>query len=186
MGLTVRALALLTAIGAVGCGGTPLTCEIIADPENCWAATAAEIAACLPPNTEIGEFAADRTRCTYGDGTEVVFDEALPDSTFDLERFGFTVNTGGAFCARVVDTFENRIEIESANRSAVAQLRRDFELICGGGPTYESDFDLLFECAGQGAPPPTDGFDVTPDEVFFQISSVTTPGDLFRCRLPAP
>ena len=150
---TSTAALVALALSSAACGNSALTCDVIADPANCWAATAAEIRDCLPPNTEIGEIAADRARCTYANGTEIVFDSPLPDDIDDLENFGFTVNTNGAFCARVIDTFENRIEIESANQSAVAQLRGNFELICGGGPTYESDFDLLFDCAAEQIPP---------------------------------
>ena len=82
----------------------------------------------------------------------------------------------------------NRMELEAGNLSVVSELHagREFHVHCGNGDSYESDFDLLFDCAGMGIPAPTDGFDVTADSVMFLISAVTTPGELFRCELAVP
>jgi hypothetical protein len=57
------------------------------------------------------------------------------------------------------------MELEAGGNQVVSQL--------------QAKFDLLFECAAGSQP--TDGFEVTPDLVYFMIISVTTPGELFRC-----
>ena len=174
-------ITLLSLFFLAGCGGSSqLTCEYLADPENCWAQAAAAAKACLPAATETGILAGDRASCSFTDGTRIVFDDALPNDTMDLESFGFRIEAiDGSTCARFLDTFLNRMELEAGGHSVVSQLRGKFELICGGGKTYKSDFDLLFECAP--GTQPTDGFEVTADLVYFMIISVATPGELFRC-----
>jgi len=171
----------LLLLTSTACGASDLTCEYLADPDNCWARAAAATAACLPPATETAVLASDRSSCSFADGTLIRFDDALPNRAEDLERLGFTIETGGSTCARFVDTFENRMEIEAGDYSAVSELHPggNFELSCGNGKSYEADFGLLFECAPGTAP--TDGFLVSADLVTFMISAVTTPGDLFRC-----
>ncbi len=98
----------------------------------------------------------------------------------DLERFGFTIETDGSRCARFLDTFANRLELEAGGHSVVSQLHpgHKFELDCGD-KSYTADYGLLFECASGSQP--TDGFEVAPDLVYFMIISVSTPGELFRC-----
>lgn len=171
------------------CGGSddtqanPLTCEVLADPTNCWAAAAGAAKACLP-GAEIGVLAPDRASCTFSDGTRVVFATPLPEFVEEMERLELTIESDGATCAHFVDTFANRMELEAAGQSVVSELHPGgaFHVHCGGGPSYESDFDRLFDCAGQSVPPPTDGFDVQPGFVTFSLSSVATPGELFRCE----
>lgn len=72
--------ALVAALFLAGaCGSAEeLTCEILEDPGNCWAEAAAAAAARLPPATEPGVLAADRSSCSYTDGTRVVFEQPLP------------------------------------------------------------------------------------------------------------
>jgi hypothetical protein len=167
---------------APSCGGSSdLTCEYLSDPGNCWAEAAAGARACLPAATETAVLATDRASCSFADGTRIVFDDVLPDDTMDLERLGFTIEKDGSTCARFLDTFENRMELEGGDHSAVSQLHPGgrFELRCGNGKSYTSDFQLLFECAP--GTQPTDGFSVTTDLVTFSILSVSTPGELFRC-----
>jgi hypothetical protein len=170
-------------VSFAACGGSsPLTCEVLSDPSNCWAEGALALAECLPPDAE-GTLEPDRASCTFDDGSVVVFDSPLPMSDWDLEEFAFTVARDGATCARFVDTFQNRMELTAAGGTVVAELHagRAFHLHCPGGPTYEASFDSLFTCAAEGAPLPTDGFLVDPDLVEFMISSITTPGLIFRC-----
>ena len=73
------------------------------------------------------------------------------------------------------------MELKAGSLGAVSELHAgsEFHLHCDNGPSYESKFDLLFTCPGGTAP--TDGFSVEPNLVTFLISSVTTPGELFRC-----
>jgi hypothetical protein len=159
-----------------------LTCEYLSDPGNCWAEAAVELASCVPgPEEEYGIIAADRASCEFSDGSRVVFDEALPEDIFDLERLAMTFERDGSECGRFVDTFANRMELEAGSLGAVSQLRAGgrFELLCDAGPSYFSEFDLLFECPGGTAP--TDGFDVAPNLVTLTIVSIETPTPIFTC-----
>jgi hypothetical protein len=171
----------LSLLFLAGCGGSAkLTCEYLEDPKNCWARAAAAAKACLPDDADTGVLEAGRAVCSFTDGTRIVFDDPLPNDTMDLERFGFTIETDGSDCARFLDTFANRLELEAGGYSVVSQLHpgHKFELDCGD-KSYTSDYDLLFECASGSQP--VDGFEVTPDLVYFTIISVSTPGELFRC-----
>jgi len=175
-------LAALLAIAAAGCGGSGLTCEVLQDPENCWAKAAGAMRACLPGLPAMGTLSADRTSCTFPGGARVVFDTALPSTTEQLETFGFTAfDASGAECGSFLDSFQNHMHLEAGGSLAVSELHAgsEFHLHCGGGPSYEGDFDVLFTCPAFSAP--TDGFSVAPAQVSFTISAVTTPGELFRC-----
>lgn len=169
---------------AIGCGEAELTCELLADETNCWATAAGALAACMPGRAAPATLEADRASCTFSDGVQVVFDAPLPDDTIDLEGLGFTVVVGGEACGRFVDTFMNRMELTGAGRTVVSELHAgsEFHLHCPD-EDFGSSFDRLFECAGQGIPAPTDGFEVTPTSFSFTVTSVTTPGELFRCEL---
>jgi hypothetical protein len=179
------ALALAALAGLTGCRSAKLSCDLLADPTNCWAEAAAALDDCIPDD-ETGVLAPDRASCTFSDGAEVVFDEPLPNDTIDLETFGFTVEVGGETCGRFVDTFMNRMELTAGGPTVVSELHSsgNFHLHCPG-TTYSSSFDHLFDCAAMAIPAPTDGFSVDADLVTFLIASVSTPGEMFRCA-PAP
>jgi hypothetical protein len=177
----------VVAASLAGCGGSSeLTCEVLKDPSNCWAEAALALKECFPADAT-GVLAADRGSCTFDEGTVVVFDSPLPTDDWDLEELAFDVERDGEPCARFVDTFRNRMELTTEGRMVVAELHAgsEFHVHCPGGPTYESSFSALFDCAAEGAPPPTDGFTVEPNVVEFMISSITTPGLIFTCA-PAP
>jgi hypothetical protein len=177
----MRSLVWILAVAACG-GPDELTCDLLADEGNCWATAAEAMAACMPARATAATFAADRASCTFSDGVRVVFDEPLAMSTIELDRLAFSVEDGSGECARFVDTFENRMELTGGGQTVAAQLRAGtFTLQCPDGD-FESPFDTLFDCAAIGAPPPTDGFDVTPTSFEFSLSAVTTPGQLFRCE----
>ncbi|MBZ0238131.1 MAG: hypothetical protein K8M05_37825 [Deltaproteobacteria bacterium] len=183
----MRALALVPAAALAACGGgEDLTCDVLTDPGNCWATAAAAAKACLPagPAAQEGLLSADRASCLFADGTRVVFDEPLPMSNDDLERFAFTVEQGTLDCARFVDTFMNRMELTAGGATVVSELHAgsEFHLHCDGGPDYEGDFGVLFTCPGNTAP--TDGFQVTSTSVTFTVVSVNTIGPLFTCNVP--
>lgn len=174
---------MIAAMAACG-GGEELTCEVLEDPGNCWATAAAELAACMPGRATPAVLAPDRASCTFADGVVVVFDTPLPDDNFDLEGLGFTVEVDGAQCGRFVDTFMNRMELTGSGETVVSELLPggEFHLRCSDGD-FETAFDTLFDCAALGIPAPTDGFEVTPTTFRFTVTSVTTPGELFRCEL---
>jgi hypothetical protein len=177
-------LAIVVVIACGACGGSEdLTCSLLADPTNCWADAAARAAACIPSRATPATLSADRTRCTWPDGSQVTFDSPLPNNTIDLERLAFDV-TGSGCAWRFVDTFQNRMELTVDGDTEVSQLHPDheFELACSSGTSYTADFDLLFTCQAP-ARAPTDGFEVTPTSFQFTLSAVNAPTPLFTCML---
>lgn len=157
----------------------PLTCAYLEDPGNCWAATAAALAECLPSQGAVGVLAADRSSCSFDNGAVVQFETPLPNTTEELERLAFTIELDGSTCGSFVDTFENRQELEADGELVFAELSGGvFTLDCGGA-VYESSFDSLFDCTP--GTQPTDAFSLEPALVTFSVSSVATPGELFRC-----
>lgn len=179
----MRAVAICVLIAVPACGGgEPLTCDLLADPTNCWAVTAQAIASCLPAVGAPPVFNANRSSCSFPEGTQIVFDAPLPNDTIDLERLAFSiVRSDDSLCGRFVDTFMNRIELEAGDHTTVAELHSggDFHLHCDDA-SFEAPFDDLFTCTAPSVPP-TDGFEVTPTSVSVTIVSVLTPGELFRC-----
>jgi hypothetical protein len=184
-----RSLSFL-ALLVTACGGdSELTCEYLADPGNCWADLAGQLHACLPEGDVPALFEADRASCTFADGTRIVFEGPLPQRVEDigdtLGGLAFSIEKDGTTCASFVDTFNNRMEISVGSETAVSQLRGDeFSLICPGGESYSSNFDRIFECAAEGIPSPTDGFDLQPAFFSWGIGAVTTGvDDLIRCEV---
>lgn len=176
-------IAIVVSLVTAACGSSEdLTCSLLADPTNCWAAAAARAAACLPSRQTPGALSADRTSCTWPDGARVTFESPLPNDTLDLERLAFDVTGPGGCSWRFVDTFQNRMELTVDGNTEVSQLHPDrtFELACSSGTSYEADFDLLFTCQPP-ARAPTDGFDVTPTSFEFTLSAVNAPIPLFTC-----
>ncbi len=177
----MRWIALFVVLAACG-GSDDLTCAVLADPNNCWAAAAAEATTCLAMHATPGTLSADRTQCTWSDGSKVTFDAPLPDDTAQLDHLSFTA-TGPNCSWSFTDTFMNKMILTVDGKTEVSQLHPDqtFELSCDNGTSYETDFDNLFTCAGSGARAPTDGFEVTPTSVSFTISAVNAPVPLFTC-----
>lgn len=175
----MRALALVV---LAGCGGEDLTCDLLADPTNCWASAAAEAAACLASRAAPATLSADRTTCTWADGSRVVFDEPLPANTIDLDHLSFEA-TGNGCSWSFTDTFMNRMELTVNGRTVVSTLHPDheFELACADGTSYSADFDLLFTCTDP-ARAPTDGFEVDANGITFTISATGLSSPLFTCN----
>lgn len=173
----------LASLALASCGGSDLTCDLLAEPTNCWATAAEAMAACMPARGTPATLATDRASCTFSDGVRVVFDAPLPNSVFDLDRLGFSIEANGATCARFVDTFMNRMELTADGDTVVSELLpgKDFHLRCPG-EDFSTNFDTLFTCTPP-AVPPTDGFDVDATTFTFSLSAVTTPGELFRCEM---
>jgi hypothetical protein len=187
-----RSACLLTLLATASCGGdSELTCEYLADPGNCWADLAGQLGACLPVGGNPAIFEPTRESCTYADGTRVVFEGPLPQQVEDigdtLGRLSFSIEKDGETCASFVDTFNNRMEITVGSQTAVSQLRGDtFSIICPGGGTHSSNFDRIFDCAREGIPTPTDGFNLEPTFFTWGVGAVTTGvEDLIRCEVPA-
>ena len=164
------------------CGGhDDLTCNLLADPSNCWAKAAAGATSCLAMYATPGTLSTDRTQCTWSDGSKVMFDVPLPTDTTALDHLTFTVTAPGCSWS-FTDTFMNKMELTVDGKTEVSQLHPDrtFELACDNGTSYETSFDTLFTCGGS-ARAPTDGFEVTATSFSFTISAVGAPEPLFTC-----
>jgi len=164
------------------CGSNDLTCKQLADPTNCWAKAATEATGCIAMHATPGMLSADRTSCTWGDGTTVHFDAPLPASTAELDHLTFDV-TGPGCSWSFTDTFHNRMELTVGLKTEVAELENGtFRLTCDDGTSYETKFDTLFTCAAP-ARAPTDGFEVDASSIQFTISAVGAPTPLFTCTM---
>lgn len=174
----------LAALAACG-GSNDLTCKQLADPNNCWAKATTEATACIAMRTTPGLFAADRTTCTWSDGTTVTFDAPLPIQTTDLDHLSFDV-TGPACSWSFTDTFHNHMELTVGNKVETSTLANGtFTLGCDDGTDYSTDFNNLFKCAAP-ARAPTDGFDLSATMFQFTLSAVNAPTPLFTCMMPTP
>ena len=180
----MRGIVIVAALA--GCGGSSdLTCKQLADPNNCWAKAAASATACIAMNSTPGLLSADRTTCTWSDGTSVTFDVPLPNATTDLDHLSFDV-TGPACSWSFTDTFHNHMELTVGDKTETASLTNGtFTLACDDGTDYSTKFNTLFTCAAP-AKAPTDGFDLTTTRFTFTISAVNAPAPLFTCMLPTP
>lgn len=157
-----------------------LTCALLASPSNCWAAATTQAAACLAMHATPGALSADRTSCTWSDGSMVTFDQALPQSTTELDHLAFTVTAPGCTWS-FDDTFMNDMALTVAGKTESSELSDGtLDLICAGGPTYSASLDTVASCAAP-ARVPTDGFDVEPTSFSFTLSAVNAPTPLFTC-----
>lgn len=169
--------AVLAILSGCGGGGGALTCELLAEPDNCWAEAASAFAACLPQPQ--GVLAPDRASCTFPDGVRVVFEPALPVSGLDLDHVAVTVlASGGDECGRFVDTGMNRQELTAGGETVTGELRGgEFHLRCGDDELSTS-FDALLQCP---PPLPSAGLQLTSTGVTFIAASAATPMPVFRC-----
>jgi hypothetical protein len=143
----MRWMIVLVLAGCGGAGHAELTCAMLADPNNCWAAAAAEATNCLAMHATTGVLSADRTTCTWSDGSTLTFDVPLPMTTMDLDHLSFTVNAPGCSWS-FTDTFMNRMELTVGGEREVSQLHPDhtFELACHDG-TMGSRSRQLASCS---------------------------------------
>jgi len=178
----MRLLALVS-LAACGGGGGDLTCALLADPSNCWATAANAAAACLASRATPAKLSADRTTCSWDDGSKVVFDAPLPTDMFALDHLTF--DASGAGCAwHFTDTFHNDLSITIGGKTEEATLDVDhtFSLSCDDGSSYSADFNLLFTCMAPAAPP-TDGYSLDATAGFtFTLDAVNLSRPLFTCN----
>ncbi len=177
----MRSARAVVVLAACGGSSSELTCKLLADPTNCWAAATAEATTCLAMHATPGTLSADRTSCTWSDGSRVTFDAALPQSTAALDHLTFTVTAPGCTWS-FTDTFKNHMELTVGGKTEIAELQAGgtFELSCDNGTSYTTSFQTLFTCQAP-ARAPTDGFDVEATSFQFTLSAVNAPTPLFTC-----
>jgi len=94
-------------------GGGGLDCSWLAS-DNCFKATVAAAASCLPPRDESGVFSQDGTTCTYASGRTVTFD---PPIVFPIPQNGgwkFTMTYQGQTCIRVDSGPQDHLSVGSS------------------------------------------------------------------------
>ena len=88
--------------GAISCGSDPpdtLTCEWLAQVDNCWKTTVRAAGNCLPPEADRGALSANNATCTHPNGQIVTFNPP-PVLTSDEDPItNFTVSSAnGGTC----------------------------------------------------------------------------------------
>ena len=132
---------LLVGLLCYGCGSDELCDWLTGD--NCWKQSLVAAQACLPGEGVVGTFSADRSSCTYSDGTVVEFAAPVPPDSGDFE-----VKQGGTLCVGLeglelgfrfttsIGTFENS-----------STDGKDFKFICPDGSQISgSDVTKLYRC----------------------------------------
>lgn len=175
---------MVVALFACGHDQKTLTCQLMADPTNCWAKATSAASDCLPMRDVVGALAADRKSCTWPDGTSVAFDEALPDDRTQLTSLAMSFRSAdGSECARFEDSFDSHLDLSAGGEDVVVEIRAaDLEMECGD-TTFITTANSTSLCTPGTVP--TDGFQLTETSFQLTLVAVTTPGPFFTCQAPA-
>lgn len=132
-----------------GASGDPLTCETLAPPDNCWRDSVSEAYACIDESLENGTFNADRTVCTWSDGTTATFATAVPaDPDFDYV-WDITIASGGGQCARYVSDDNSNTLTTASGTTRFGSSGASVSLTCPDDSTFvSSDPFALLSCDG--------------------------------------
>jgi hypothetical protein len=146
--------------GTVGSGGTyaggtattagalPVGCEWFAGP-NCWKAAVAEATTCVDGNSE-GTFNADRSVCTYQDGTVIAFATPLPDDGYPEGAWNFSITSNGATCAEfehLGPTGDDGLVLRTASGEFCGEVvGLDLVITCPGGQRVSIGAQELDDC----------------------------------------
>lgn len=159
-------LVLLAACG--GESGAPLTCEVLAQPDNCWAVAVGQLQNALPFRNMTLQ---GRSSCISGDVNFINFDEPLPQTTAEVKHLGFFASNGST--VHFQDTGMNKIILGDVTLSLLLGV---YTLDCGDGEVYSANVNDIISCM-----PPTDGFEVTPTSFSFTLVAPGVPNPLFTC-----
>jgi hypothetical protein len=165
----------------------PLTCEVIADPDFCWAIGVEEAYACVDASASDGVFDPTRSTCTMSDGVVIRFDEPVPLDSFSDDDYTWTFSiedSDGAECARHEDGDSTALITASGESSTALSGMVGVRVTCPDGGVYVAPnaFDL-FECEVGSLP----GYSVSGSSDI-SWSLLGTPDDrfgLFSCADPA-
>lgn len=166
--------------GAADGGEASSTCETLADPTLCWAVAVADLYACVPD--EPGVLSADRTACTFSDGTEIEFPEPLPTSDASYLPALTVLRPDGSVCA----TFS---ESSGVRRVTAAELTATFSqepgpvltLRCDGEVVFSDSFSDVIDCASEGVPLPSWSAELDETSASLEVRAVGQSGPLFEC-----
>lgn len=134
---------------STGCDDSEeLTCEVLADPNFCWAIAVNEAYACNAEAMTDGQISADGKTCEFESGTTATFSPALDpmQDIFDIESMTVTLSNADGQCAKLVEDDSSGISLTTASGTVdVGGSINSYTVDCPNGTTYKSDapFDLL-------------------------------------------
>jgi len=180
--------AALTLLVLAGCSDD-LTCELLADPSNCFAQTAAAFETCMPMRATPAKLSADGRTCTFADGVYVVFNAPVPQlNGWVLSGISFTVYAPDDSACGSVYYYSNtndRLQVVHGSQSAVWKTPLDYpasgyELACGS-QTYTASSDASFQQCETRPVVPYFDFSRSPPYTF-TLSSAASQSPLFICE----
>jgi hypothetical protein len=157
------------------------TCEILADPSLCWTVAVADLYDCVPD--EVGTLSADRTFCSYANGTVIEFQSALPTSTNNF----FPDLTVRRADASVCATFR---ESSGTRQTTAGTITADFfqepgpklTLRCNGEVVMTDSFSNVLDCASAGIPLPSWSANLDDTSASLSVGAVGQSSTLFQCN----
>jgi hypothetical protein len=144
----MRMAAAATLLTACGAGTASLDCAWLA-AQNCWKATLAAAASCVPGAAETGAFLADRKSCAYASGAQIVFTDAIPAPPPSNQRWNFTMLAQGAGCIKLEQPDDGNSRVTTqAGTVALGSSGGDEVVVCPDGSKYQGDPRSLSACPG--------------------------------------
>lgn len=161
--------------GVDASGVAPFECATLSDPAQCWNRLVAELHACTPSG--VGTLNAERTECTYADGTTVRFAGAVP-TTGDY-RPTFTVLDGAGVECGSFSSGGLALGVVSVGAGS-ASLQQEpgprLRLSCRDGDVesvaFDAPFDEISGCAGEVEPLVPPGYNALFGEGFVRIQII--------------
>lgn len=105
--------------GDLGSGGVCMDADLEAD--NCWKRAVREANACLDASAT-GVLSADRTLCTYPDGSTVQFAEPTPTTIDENYVWDFSIVVGGEVCADFLELSDGGYRLATASGETEVRL----------------------------------------------------------------
>jgi hypothetical protein len=148
-----KSLAVLLMLAIIpGCDDSEeLTCEVLADPNFCWAVAVAEAYECNATAITDGQISADGKTCEFDNGATATFSPALDrtQEIFDIDTMTVTLSNADGLCAKLADN-EAGLSLKTASGTVdTGGSANNYTVDCPNGTTYKSDkpFELL-SCGG--------------------------------------
>jgi len=173
------------AVAAIGLGAcspaNDLTCELLANPSNCFAQTTAAVAACMPMRATPATLSADKMTCTFADGVYVV----LPIGQNETQGIRYEIHSAdGSVCGRVAYASNVSDLIQVSRGAELAEWETPYDnfpyrLTCPSH-TYTNANGGLAAC--YASMPQFIGTAVIGTGASVTVVSAATPSPLFTCQ----
>lgn len=130
--------------------------------DNCWKQGVQQARDCVDPSI-VGTLSLDRLSCTFGGGTIVTFDDAVPSDNASAYVLNFTLAISNDDCVRF-QAADVRLETDQGAVVAASD-GSSYNVSCPGDPVLTGDLQLLSDCAVGHLP----GFSWNADPGFFEV-----------------